>query len=139
MGIEDELMVAKKALSEAQHRQNAIEKERDQLLEELARSEAKKQEYISAILHDKEVTIKELEAAKSLFQKKLEASVEEKFTLESKLVLAKHDAVDLAVQVEKLAEVAFQQATSHILEDAQLRISSAETTAAEAEIGRAHV
>lgn len=132
MGIEDELMVAKKALSEAQHRQNAIEKERDQLLEELARSEAKKQEYISAILHDKEVTIKELEAAKSLFQKKLEASVEEKFTLESKLVLAKHDAVDLAVQVEKLAEVAFQQATSHILEDAQLRISSAETTAAEA-------
>lgn len=132
IGIEDELMVAKKALSEAQDRQKAIEKERDQLLEKLARSEAKKQEYITAILHDKEVAISEVEAAKSLFQKKLEESVEEKFTLQSKLVLAKQDAVDLAVQVEKLAEVAFQQVTSHILQDAQLRISSAETTAAEA-------
>ncbi|XP_027349646.1 uncharacterized protein LOC113861187 isoform X3 [Abrus precatorius] len=124
-------MIAKKALSEALLRQEAIEKERDRLLEELARSEAKKQEYITTILHDKEVAIAELEAAKSLFQKNLEESVDEKFTLESKLVLAKQDAVDLAVQVEKLAEVAFQQATSHILEDAQLRISSAETTAAE--------
>lgn len=132
IGIEDELDIARKALSEAQHRQEVIEKERDQLLEELARSEAKNQEYINTILHDKEVAIAELEAAKSLFQKKLEDSVEEKFTLKSKLVLAKQDAVDLAVQVEKLAEVAFQQATSHILEDAQLRISSAETTAAEA-------
>ncbi|XP_027349643.1 uncharacterized protein LOC113861187 isoform X1 [Abrus precatorius] len=131
IGIEDELMIAKKALSEALLRQEAIEKERDRLLEELARSEAKKQEYITTILHDKEVAIAELEAAKSLFQKNLEESVDEKFTLESKLVLAKQDAVDLAVQVEKLAEVAFQQATSHILEDAQLRISSAETTAAE--------
>ena len=132
MGLEDELLVTKKALAEAQDRQEAIEKERDQLLEELARSEAEKQEYISAIAHDEEVAIAELEAAKSLFQKKLEESVEEKFSLESKLVLAKQDAVDLAVQVEKLAEIAFQQATSHILEDAQLRISSAETTAAEA-------
>ncbi|XP_027187610.1 uncharacterized protein [Cicer arietinum] len=132
MRKEDELMAAKKALSEAQDTQEAIEKERDQLLEELARSEAKKQEFIAAILHDKEVAIAELEAAKSLFQKNLEESVEEKFALQSKLVLAKQDAVDLAVQVEKLAEAAFQQATSHILQDAQLRISSAETTAAEA-------
>lgn len=132
MEIEDELRVTKKALLEAQDRQQAIEKERDQLLEELARSEAKKQEYITTIFHDKEVAISELEAAKSLFQRRLEESVEDKFTLESKLVLAKQDAVDLAVQVEKLAEVAFQQATSHILEDAQLRISAAETTAAEA-------
>lgn len=132
MGIDDELTVAKKALSEAQDRQEAIEKERDHLLEELARSEAKKQEFITAILHDKEVAIAELEGAKSLFQKRLEESVEEKFTLQSKLVLAKQDAVDLAVQVEKLAEAAFQQATSHIIQDAQLRISSAETAAAEA-------
>ncbi|KAK7295450.1 hypothetical protein RJT34_18359 [Clitoria ternatea] len=132
LGIEGELEIARNSLLEAQHRQEVIERERDQLLEELARSEAKRQEYITTILHDKEVAIAELEAAKSLFQKKLEESVEDKFTLESKLVLAKQDAVDLAVQVEKLAEVAFQQATSHILEDAQLRISSAETTAAEA-------
>ncbi|KAK6266780.1 hypothetical protein QUC31_017617 [Theobroma cacao] len=57
--------------------------------------------------------------------------MEEKFSPESKLALAKQDAVELAVQVEKLAEIAFQQATSHILEDAQLRVSAAETLAAE--------
>ncbi|XP_057981697.1 uncharacterized protein LOC131166996 [Malania oleifera] len=129
---EDELLAAKKALSEARVRQESIEKERDQLLEELARSQAKQQEYVNTILHDKELAIAELEAAKSIFNQKLQESVEEKFTLESKLVLAKQDAVELAVQVEKLAEIAFQQATSHILENAQLRVSAAETSAAEA-------
>lgn len=83
-------------------------------------------------MHEKELTIAELEAAKNLFHKKLQESVEEKFALESKLILAKQDGVELAVQVEKLAEIAFQQATSHILEDAQLRVSAAETSAAEA-------
>lgn len=129
---EDGLEAARKALSEAHARKEAIEKERDKLLEELARSEAKQQEYVSTIMHDKELAIAELEAAKSLFHQKLKESVEEKFTLESKLVLAKQDAVELAVQVERLAEIAFQQATSHILEDAQLRVSAAETSAAEA-------
>lgn len=126
------LLATRKALSEARARQEAIEKERDKLLEELVRSEAKQQEYIDAIKHDKEVAIVELEAAKALFNQKLEQSVEEKFNLESKLVLAKNDAVELAVQVEKLAEIAFQQATSHILQDAQLKVSAAETSAAEA-------
>lgn len=129
---ENELVATKKALSEARARQEAIEKERDQLLEELAQSQAKQQEHVATILRDKEVAITELEAAKSLFHNKLQDSVEEKFTLESKLVLAKQDAVELAVQVEKLAEIAFQQATSHILEDAQRRVSAAETSAAEA-------
>lgn len=129
---ENELMAAKKALSDVRAKQEAIEKERDQLLEELARSEAKQQEYVATILHDKELAIAELESAKSLFHQKLQETVEEKFTLESKLVLAKQDAVELAVQVEKLAEIAFQQATSHILEDAQRRVLAAETSAAEA-------
>ncbi|KAF5957558.1 hypothetical protein HYC85_004783 [Camellia sinensis] len=129
---EGELMEARKALSEAQARQEAIEKERDQILEELARSEAKRQEYVATVMHNEDLAITELEAAKSLFNQKLQESVEEKFNLESKLVLAKQDAVELAVQVEKLAEIAFQQATAHILEDAQLRVSAAETSAAEA-------
>ncbi|TQD72841.1 hypothetical protein C1H46_041623 [Malus baccata] len=129
---EDELMTARKGLLEAQAKQEATEKERDQLLEELACSEGKEREYVASILHDKELAIAGLEAAKSRFHQKLQESVEEKFSLESKLVLAKQDAVELAVQVEKLAEIAFQQATSHILEDAQMRVSAAETTAAEA-------
>ncbi|KAK4347809.1 hypothetical protein RND71_034148 [Anisodus tanguticus] len=133
VGIDDnELLASRKALSDAQARNETIEKERDQLLEKLARSEAKQKEYLSTIMHDKDLAISELEAAKALFNRKLEESVEEKFNLESKLVLAKEDAVELAVQVEKFAEIAFQQATSHILEDAQLRVSAAETSAAEA-------
>lgn len=128
----DELLESKIVLSEARSRQEAIEKDRDQLMEELARSEAKQQDYAEMIMHNKELAITELEAAKSLFNQKLQESIEEKFALESKLVLAKQDAVELAVQVEKLAELAFQQATSHILEDARLRVSAAETSAAEA-------
>ncbi|KAJ8549954.1 hypothetical protein K7X08_033661 [Anisodus acutangulus] len=132
VGIDDnELLASRKAHSDAQARNETIEKERDQLLEKLAPFEAK-QEYLSTVMHDKDLAISELEAAKALFNQKLEESVEEKFNLESKLVLVKQDAVELAVQVEKLAEIAFQQATSHILEDAQLRVSAAETSAAEA-------
>ncbi|XP_022997780.1 uncharacterized protein LOC111492635 [Cucurbita maxima] len=129
---EDEILAVKKALLESQTRQEAVEKETDQLLEKLTRYEAKQKEYLATILHDKELAVSELEAARSLFNKKLEESVGEKFALESKLVLAKQDAIDLAVQVEKLAAIAFEQATSHILEDAQLRVSAAETSAVEA-------
>lgn len=129
---ENEFLSTREALSEAHAREEAIEKERDKLLEELARAEAKQQEYMATIMHDKNLAVAELEAAKALFHQKLQESVEEKFNLKSQLVLAKQDAVELAVQVEKLAEVAFQQATSHILEDAQMRVSAAETSAAEA-------
>lgn len=129
---EDELLATQIALSDARTREHAIEKERDVLLEKLAQSEAKQREYEAAIMHEKELAIAELEAAKDLFHKKLQESVEDKFNLESKLILAKQDAVELAVQVEKLAEIAFQQATSHILEDAQMRVSAAETSAADA-------
>lgn len=118
-------------LEQAKIALKAIEEERSRLIEELAKSEAKKHEYASIIKHDKELALAELEAAKSLFNKKLEESIEEKFAIESKLVLAKQDAVELALQVEKLAELAFKQATSHIIQDAQLRVSAAEISAAE--------
>lgn len=133
VGIDDnELLATRKALSDVQARNETIEKESYQLLEKLVQSEAKQKEYLSTVMHDKDLAISELEAAKSLFNRKLDESLEEKFNLESKLVLAKQDAVELAVQVEKLAEIAFQQATTHILEDAQLQVSAAEASAAEA-------
>ncbi|XP_019195534.1 PREDICTED: uncharacterized protein LOC109189197 [Ipomoea nil] len=131
-GDENELLATRKALAEARARQEAVEKERDHLLEELARYDSKQRDYVDAIRLDKEMAISELEAAKAMFNQKLEQSLEERFNLESKLALAKQDAIELAVQVEKLAEIAFQQATSHILEDVQLRVSAAETSAAEA-------
>ncbi|KAG9439801.1 hypothetical protein H6P81_019966 [Aristolochia fimbriata] len=128
----DELEASRRALDETRARQQQIENEKDRLIEELARAEAKQQEYMATIKHDKDLAIAELEAAKNMFNHQLQESLEQKFALESKLVLAKQDAVELAVQVEKLAELAFQQATSHILEDARMRISAAETSAADA-------
>ncbi|KAK8688003.1 hypothetical protein V6N13_086792 [Hibiscus sabdariffa] len=127
----DKLTEMRRALSEAKARQEALEKERDQLLQEFASSEAKQKENADSIFLGKEVTVSELESDKSLLHQKLQETVEEKSALESKLVLTKQDAIELAVQVEKLAEIAFQQATSHVLEDAKLRVSAAETMAAE--------
>lgn len=101
------------------------------MLQELLHSQIQQQEYADTIKHDKEQAIAEFEAANSLFNQKLLESAEEKCSLETKLVLANQDALELAVQVEKLAEIAFQQATSHILEDSRLKAAAAETTAAE--------
>ncbi|KAJ4826079.1 hypothetical protein Tsubulata_015174 [Turnera subulata] len=127
-----ELVEARKALSEARSGQHATQKERDHLVEELAQSKAKQEEDVANILREKDSAVGELQDAKSVLHQKLKESVEEKFALESKLVLAKQDALELAVQVEKLAEIAFQQATSHILDNAQRRVSAAETSAADA-------
>ncbi|KDP27239.1 hypothetical protein JCGZ_19938 [Jatropha curcas] len=84
---------------------------------------------LSKARKERDRMLEELEASKSELEQGL---VDEKLTLQSKLVLAKQDAVELAVQVEKLAEIAFQQATSHIIEDAQMRVAAAETSVAEA-------
>ncbi|KAK1317361.1 hypothetical protein QJS10_CPA05g00937 [Acorus calamus] len=130
--VTDSNASSQNSLSETRLRLEAIEKERDRLIEELARSEAKQKEYSTIIEHDKEQAVAELESARLGFNQRLQEALEEKFTLESKLVLAKEDAVELALQVEKLAEIEFKKVTSHILEDAQLRISAAETSAAEA-------
>ncbi|KAK8565990.1 hypothetical protein V6N12_059533 [Hibiscus sabdariffa] len=127
----DDLIETRRALSEAKARQEALEKERDDLLEEFASSEANQEENVASILHDKALAVSELELAKSQLHKKLQESVQEKSALESKLVHAKQDAVELAVQVEKIAEIAFQEATSQVLEDAKLRVSAAETLSAE--------
>ncbi|KAK8693353.1 hypothetical protein V6N13_070938 [Hibiscus sabdariffa] len=127
----DDLTETRRALSEAKARQEALEKERDELLEEFASSEANQEENVASILHDKALAVSELELAKSQLHKKLQESVQEKSALESKLVHAKQDAVELAVQVEKIAEIAFQEATSQVLEDAKLRVSAAETLSAE--------
>ncbi|KAL6989071.1 alpha-amylase [Sarracenia purpurea var. burkii] len=113
-----ELTEATKALFEVRSRQQIINKGGDELPKELARPQAKQQEYVTTIMHDKGLAIVELEAARSLFSQKLQEFLEEKFKLELKLIPAKLDAIELAAQVGKLAEIAFQQAAAHILEDA---------------------
>lgn len=78
---EDDLIAAKKALHEAISRQEALEKERCQLLEELAASKLKQQELLSTMTQKKKMTIKEL--AKSVFLKKkpLDEMDEDKITV----------------------------------------------------------
>lgn len=46
-------------------------------------------------------------------------------TLVSEPITLQQD-VEIALQVEKLAEIEFQQATAHILKDGKFRISAAE-------------
>ncbi|KAJ6753060.1 ALPHA-AMYLASE [Salix koriyanagi] len=128
---ENELVATKKALSEARARQEAIEKERDQLLEELARSQAKQQEHVSTILHDKEVAIAELEAAKSLFHNKLQESVEEKFTLESqtdaqrRVLAAETSAAEAAFHIEEQVRNATEGTILSIVEQSKDAIEKA--------------
>ncbi|XP_047312838.1 uncharacterized protein LOC124916150 [Impatiens glandulifera] len=130
--IENKLEDTKKALSEARKRQEEIEEKRNLLLQELEESEAILQKHAEAFRQDKEHAVSKQEAVTSQLGQNLQESIEEKVKLESKFVLAKKDAFELALQVEKLSEIAFQQATSYVLEDAKLRLSAAEARAAEA-------
>ncbi|XP_076936676.1 putative alpha-amylase 2 isoform X2 [Bidens hawaiensis] len=57
---EDDLITAKQALYEAISRQEALEKEKHQLLEELATSKLKQQELLSILTQNKKMTITEL-------------------------------------------------------------------------------
>ncbi|KAK9061766.1 hypothetical protein SSX86_018949 [Deinandra increscens subsp. villosa] len=57
---EDDIITAKNALYEAKSRQEALEKERRQLLEELATYKLKQKELLSMMTHNKKMTITEL-------------------------------------------------------------------------------
>jgi len=127
----DDVKALKDALNEANARAAAAEEGREKAIDELGRAEVKLQEYSTNIIRNTELAVSELEAAKAAFHQQLKELLDDKLSVESKLVLAKQDAIDLAVQVEKFAEVAIQEATAHIVEEAKLRVSAAETSAAD--------
>ncbi|XP_057822676.1 uncharacterized protein LOC131035073 isoform X1 [Cryptomeria japonica] len=121
----------KAALEEANARAEAAEKGRKKAIDELGRAEAKLQEYAANLVSNTELAVAELNAAKDTFHQQLQHLLDEKLAIKSELVLAKQDAIDLAVQVERFAEIAIQEATAHIVDEANLRVSTAETSAAE--------
>lgn len=127
----DDIKKLEDALNEANARAEAAEEGRDKAIDELGQAEVKLQEYSANIIRNTELAVSELEAAKVAFHQQLQKLLNDKMAVESKLVLAKQDAIDLAVQVEKFAEVAIQEATAHIVEEAKLRVSAAETSAAD--------
>ncbi|KVH48446.1 Glycoside hydrolase, catalytic domain-containing protein, partial [Cynara cardunculus var. scolymus] len=74
---EDALMAARKALYETQSRQETLEKERDQLLKELATSKVKQQEFLAKVEEENETGRLVLEAErKKASSKNLKVEVE---------------------------------------------------------------
>eukprot|EP01018_Ginkgo_biloba_P014005 Gb_18574 [translate_table: standard] len=128
----DEVAAMRVALQEANARAAAAEQGRRKATDELARVEVKQKEYADNLVHNTKLAVSELEAAKASFHQQIQKLLDEKLAVQSELVLAKEDAIDLAVQVEKFAEIAIQDATAHIVEEAKLRVSAAETSATEA-------
>ncbi|KAH9315241.1 hypothetical protein KI387_023868, partial [Taxus chinensis] len=128
-GITDTMRAA---LEEANARAEAAEQDRKKAIDKLGRAEAKLQEYAGNMVRNTELAVDELKSARAAFHQQLQKLIDEKLAMESELVLAKQDAIDLAVQVERFAEIAIQEATAHIVEEAKLSVSAAETSAAEA-------
>ncbi|BBN06643.1 alpha-amylase [Marchantia polymorpha subsp. ruderalis] len=123
------------ALKASQARVLEIENEKRDILEALRQSEAKVQEYAALMVQTTDEALSELEASKKLFKAELSKVLEEKSTLQKETLLAKQDAVNLAVKIEKIAESAIQEATQRFAEDLVLKDSAAETAAAEAAAG----
>eukprot|EP00249_Psilotum_nudum_P024115 c29097_g1_i3 orf=478-3477(+) len=128
----DDAASLRATLLAAEDRVAAAEREKADALEALAKAEAKQQEYGVNLVQTTAAAMQEIESAREIFNKELEMILEEKLAVESELVLAKQDAIDLAVKVEMLAESAIQEATANLAEEAQLRIAAAEASAAEA-------
>lgn len=118
------------ALAVAQARTAAAEREKTEALEALAQAEAKLQEYASTVVQGNESALQEMQAAKESFNMQLQCILEQKLAVESELVLAKHDAIELAVRVDKVADSIVRETTANLAEDAMLKIAAAKTSAA---------
>ncbi|MCO5602610.1 hypothetical protein L7F22_056744 [Adiantum nelumboides] len=122
----------KTALAVAQAGIASAEGEKTEALKALAQAEAKLQEYAATVVQGTESALREMQAAKESFNMELQGILEQKLTVESELVLAKQDALELAVRVDKVADSIIKETTANIAEDAMLKIAAARTSAAEA-------
>ncbi|MCO5586005.1 hypothetical protein L7F22_039942 [Adiantum nelumboides] len=122
----------KTALDVAQAGIASAESEKIEALKALAQAEAKLQEYAATVVQGTESALQEMQAAKDSFNMELQAILEQKLAVESELVLAKQDALELAVRVDKVADSIIKDTTANIAEDAMLKIAAARTSAAEA-------
>ncbi|KAI5079603.1 hypothetical protein GOP47_0005082 [Adiantum capillus-veneris] len=124
--------VLRTALAAAQAKIACAESEKTESLKALAQAEAKLQEYAATVVQGTESALREMQAAKESFSTELQNILEQKLAVESELVLAKQDALELAVRVDKVADSIIKETTANIAEDAMLKIGAAKTSAAEA-------
>lgn len=85
----DETHSMKASLQEANARAEATEQGMNKALDALDQAEAKLQEYADSVVHDTELAVAELKTIKAAFNEQLEKLVDQKFSIESELGLAK--------------------------------------------------
>ena len=113
MQIPDEAESLKAALAAAEARADASKKTEKQALDTLAAMKAKSQDVTKNVRNSREA-LSEMEAEKKALR------------------IDKQAGISLALQVEKISGSAIQQATARITEEARLKVTAAETAAAEA-------
>eukprot|EP00250_Pteridium_aquilinum_P017935 c23849_g2_i1 orf=436-3144(+) len=132
VGALDDIEGLRATLAAVQAKMVAAESDKTEALKALAQAEAKLQVYAATVAQGTESALQEMQAAKESFNKELQSILEQKLAVESELVLAKQDAIDLAVRVDRVADSIIKETTANLAEDAKLKIAAAKTSAAEA-------
>ncbi|CAM6100036.1 unnamed protein product [Calypogeia fissa] len=127
--LPDDPKALKAALLAAETRAREAEKARRDALEALSIAETKAQEYATAMARTSEDAIAQLGASKDRFKTELKKALAAK---SRQVGQAKQDAVNLAINVEKLADTAIRVATRSISQEARLKTARTETAAADA-------
>ena len=130
--IPNNVEVLKAALAAAEQRALAAEKAEKQALEALAAEEAKSEEYTYSFVNNTEEATIKIEAVKNVFRTELDKISKSKAEVDHQLLLAKQDGIELALQVERIAESAILEVTFKVTEEAKMRVAEAETAAADA-------
>lgn len=120
----------KAALLDFEARALAAEKAENQALQALAAIRSKSQDSTKNLVQNTGVV--ELEAVKDAYRTELDKMSKAKKKVDLQLFEEKQESLDLAVRVEKIAELAISNATARIADEANLKVAAAETAAAEA-------
>eukprot|EP00850_Spirogloea_muscicola_P015054 SM000112S23996 [mRNA] locus=s112:205571:213129:- [translate_table: standard] len=128
----DSVTALRAALVEAEMRAAAAEKEKRQALEALAVAETKANSHAENMITTTEEAVAEVESAKASFRAEVEKLAREKDALERELAETKESSINLAIKVERMAEIAIQESTAHIAEEAKLQIAAARTSQTDA-------
>lgn len=122
----------KAALLDFEARALAAEKAEKQALQALAAIRSKSQDSTKNLVQNTEEAVVELEAVKDAYRTELDKMSKAKKKVDLQLFEEKQESLDLAVRVEKIAELAISNATARIADEANLKVAAAETAAAEA-------
>lgn len=128
----DDVEALKAALLDYEARALAAEKAEKQALQALAAIGSKSQDSTKNLVQNTEEAVVELEAVKNAYKTEIDKMSKAKKKVDLQLLEEKQESLDLAVRVEKIAELAISNATARIADEANLKVAAAETAAAEA-------